>query len=404
MNGNVIDDQKKIAEEVLGFFYPLFNGHHSANGVNTGTPFVQDLTHLQEFLKPLSKLDDTTRDSIEKPFEMDELEEAIKDTKPHKSPGLDGIPYEWYKKCFPYISEELLSTLNSILDRIKLTKSQEDGATRLLSKVDGIPQVDELRPITLLNSDYKLLTKILVNRILPLLPLLIKSGQLASVDGKQILFGVANIISAIEYVNQKKIGAALVSLDQWKAYDRTFIPFLLQVLAAMNFGPKFIAWIEMLHRNISTKFILNVLTDPIALTFSLRQGDPIAMIGYILYIEPLLMMIKTNIQGLKIANINQIDEDFVDDVNILVESDEDFLKIDQIFSKFEKVSGAILNRSHKSKVMGLGKWEGREDWPLKWLKVVSQMKIFGFIFTPTYSLTIKLNWEDTLEKLFQQDL
>ena len=142
VNGQVIQDKVKIAEEVLGFFYPLFNGHHSANGVNTGTPFKQDFSYLQEFLIPLSKLDNATRESLEEPFVMDELEEAIKDSKSTKSPGLDGIPYEWYKKCYADIKEDLLKIFNSILDRLKLTKSQEQGATRLLSKILGIDKYD----------------------------------------------------------------------------------------------------------------------------------------------------------------------------------------------------------------------------------------------------------------------
>ena len=77
--------------------------------------------------------------------------------------------------------------------------------TRLAPKVDGVPSVDELRPITLLNCDYKILTKWLVRRMKPVLPYVIKSGQLCTVGQKNILFGVSNILSSILDVKIKNL-------------------------------------------------------------------------------------------------------------------------------------------------------------------------------------------------------
>ena len=104
------------------------------------------------------------------------------------------------------------------------------GATRLISKVDGVPQVDQLRPITLLNCDYKILSKILVLRMKPVMPSIIKSGQLCTVGKKNIFFGVNNILSSVLYANQKNRNACLISLDFYKAYDRVYLAFLLEVL------------------------------------------------------------------------------------------------------------------------------------------------------------------------------
>ena len=56
--------------------------------------------------------------------------------------------------------------------------------------------------------------------------------------------------------------------------------------------------------------------------------------------------------------------------------------IDKVFQKFEKISGAILNRSEKTKLMGLGRWRDRVEWPLKWIKVETSLKIFGIRFFP----------------------
>ena len=73
-------------------------------------------------------------------------------------------------------------------------------------------------------------------------------------------------------------GACILNLDFFKAYNRVMLGFLLRVMKAMNFGEIFLSWISMLHEGARTRFILGFLTGTIDLTFSIRQGDPLAML------------------------------------------------------------------------------------------------------------------------------
>ena len=70
------------------------------------------------------------------------------------------------------------------------------------------------------------------------------------------------------------------------------------------------------------------------------------------------------------------------------------MKIIKNFVKFENVSGAILSRSWKSKVMGSGPWKDRNVWPLQWLQTKSELKFFGFQVTPTYKQTLERSWAE----------
>ena len=92
-------------------------------------------------------------------------------------------------------------------------------------------------------------------------------------------------MSTIEYINHKGINAALLSFDMDKAFDRCYIPYVSRILKPMNFSDKFIEIIKDMHSSITTRFILSKLTNPIKLTFSIRQGDAIAMFLYIVYME-----------------------------------------------------------------------------------------------------------------------
>ena len=129
----------------------------------------------------------------------------------------------FFKAVWSVISVDFKKILQCELDRGQIIESNTFGATRLIPKVKCVPKVDELRPITLLNSDYKILSKILVQRIKPCLPSVIRSSQLCTVGNRNILFGINNILSSVLYTKAKKQKACLLSLDFFKAYDRVLV-------------------------------------------------------------------------------------------------------------------------------------------------------------------------------------
>ena len=405
INGKIEENVDVIEEEVIGFFNALFNGHHDSSLVDTGVPFNPDYVGLQQFLSGLGSLPDDVKNTMEEQLTLEELEYVVFHSKNNKSPGLDGISYEFFKFSWDLIQQDLLKVFQCQLDRKRIVASNREGVTRLCPKTSSVPAVNELRPITLLNSDYKLLSKVLVKRLRPNLPYVITSGQLCTVGKKNILYGISNILSTIHNVKLRKSQACIISLDFFKAYDRVFLDFLLKVMAQMNFGSCFISWIEMLHHGAKTRFILNFLTSAIEVKFSIRQGDPIAMILYIIYIEPLLNVLEKKLVGFKVFNVVQrqffVDEKieaYCDDVNVVTDDLMDFDRLSDTVIKFESYSGAILSRNNKCKVMGLGKWSTKSDWPVPWLDSASVIKIFGIFISNNYSEIVRVNWEYRLEK------
>ena len=413
IDGVEVENRAQVEEEAVQFFMKLFQGHHGKNGVDTGKQFIPDFTHLQEFLSDLGSLDDATRDKMEKEVSLEEVQQVVKDAQCNKAPGLDGLTYEFYKKTLDTIGPTLRRVFWCQMEKERLIQSDTVGATRLASKLQDatqVPKISDMRPITLLNNDYKLMSGIFGNRMNPAMRQVIKSGQLCQVEGKNILNGAHNIMSTIQYIGLKEKSAAILSLDLFKAYDRVNLQYLFKVMAAMNFGPRFIRWVEMLHKGAKTHLLMNFMTCPIDVTFSVRQGDPISQLLFIIYMEPLLVRIGKMIQGVSFIGTTQRfniyrgwdptdrkvfeekDEDYVDDMEILLEKESDMLVVDELMDKFEGMSGAILNRSSKSKIMGLGGWEGRTRWPLPWLKTETKLEIFGVTMCPDYDHIIKENW------------
>ena len=241
------------------------------------------------------------------------------------------------------------------------------------SKVEGVPDVTKLRPITLLCWHYRIMSKTFNTRLNPVMEEVIESNQLATGErDKNILTGAYEIISTVDYVNKNRKQAFIASYDMVKAYDRASVRFLLLVMERMGFPEVFRKWVSMLHHEATTCVVLpNGMSRTIKVTFSFRQGDNIAMNLYTLQQEPFLRLLRRTLVGLNITNFKQIHKSYCDDAQILSEDIGDLIKFDTVMQMFKKTSGAILSRNKKSKVMGLEQWKDKLDWPeqVKWMKV-----------------------------------
>ena len=137
----------------MDYFGALFNGHHDRNGVDTGQPFQPDYSGLPDFLADLGCLKQESQERLVRKLSYDEITHIVmKECDHNKSPGLDGLPYELYQVTWKIIGEDFVQVLQVQLDRINLIESDKHGATRVCSKVNGVPDISELCPITLLNG------------------------------------------------------------------------------------------------------------------------------------------------------------------------------------------------------------------------------------------------------------
>jgi hypothetical protein len=169
--GANITDEAWVEAKVLSFYSAIFQGRHAAaadasDPVDSGVPFSPDPTTFPCFLDGLPHLSPAQHDSLEVPFSLPELAAAVQEAAPDKSPGLDGLSYEFYRTTLPLVCPPLLTALSAMLSDGLLTLSLRRGIVSLFPKVSSVPTATQLRPITLLAVDYKLLTKMLVARLL----------------------------------------------------------------------------------------------------------------------------------------------------------------------------------------------------------------------------------------------
>ena len=152
----------------------------------------------------------------------------------------------------------------------------------------GRGDLDDYRPITLLNTELKILAQVLANRLQLVISDLIGPEQNYAVKGRSIwddLHLVRQILEGIKDDTE----AALINLDQSKAFDRVDHRFLAGFLETAGFQPEFHKWISILYHSPQVVVQVNGrCSGAFAIERSVWQGCPLSPLLYVLALEPLL--------------------------------------------------------------------------------------------------------------------
>ena len=137
---------------------------------------------------------------------------------------------------------------------------------RLIYKKDDRCLAKNWRPISLLNCDYKLTSKIITDHLKQVMHSIVYSDQTCSVVGRSIFSNLHLIRDNLDMINKTDETGILVTLDQMKAFDRVDHEFLMRVLTKFGFGPSFCRWVSTFLSNVFSRIICNgKLSTPVFL-------------------------------------------------------------------------------------------------------------------------------------------
>ena len=143
---------------------------------------------------------------------------------------------------------------------------------RLIHKKDDRNLAKNWRPISLLNTDYKLASKVITERLKTVMSSIVNRDQTCSVPGRSIFSNLQLVRIVLDMINKTNESGILVTLDQEKAFDRVNHEFLMRVLSKFGFGPVFCGWVSLFYNNVFSRVICNgKLTDPIYLGRGVRH-------------------------------------------------------------------------------------------------------------------------------------
>jgi ribonuclease HI/exonuclease III len=321
-----------------------------------------------------------------RPLEADELQEGIKQkdveealgrAKNGSAPGLDGCPSELWKtlrKRYEIATKtqkqsfNIMKTLTIVFQDIQThgidprTNFAEGWMCPIYKKKDR-SDIGNYRPITLLNTDYKLLTKTLAIQLAKKIDPLIHKDQAGFIPGRSIFDHIRLTKVMTKYAEMTKENGAVIALDQEKAYDKITHQYLWNTLDAFNLPPLFRNTIKSLYENAKTVVVINGKTsDPYRVTRGVRQGDPLSCFLFDLAIEPMACMIRNNpaLTGFDIPNATSplIINLFADDTVVYLRERDSFEELQNTLDAWCKSSGAKFNKE-KTEILPIGTEEYR---------------------------------------------
>jgi hypothetical protein len=376
-----INTQAALEEHILKFYQQLYQRDDQVEG-NTAAredcfQFVRQTVtdeHNMELMKPLTQ---------------EEVTEAMKQLPNGKAPRIDAIPAEFYQELWEDLDSDIFNFVSESINQAHISDDLNISKIALLPKSEDRSRIQNFRPISLLNTLYKVIAKVYANRMKPLLHHWILPSQTGFVPNRCILDNIYLAFESIEWSLENNQDLSMLLLDFEKAYDRVSWAFLQNTMIRMGFTEIWVERVMSLNLNASAAIIVNgEQSQTFKLQRSVRQGCPLAPYLFLLTVDVLGQMLQhpgNNVKGLRLPDNSVItNQMFADDTLLLLDGTPDNLdRAIEVINRFGAASGAKLNL-HKSIGVWVAHtprpWNWGEEEGLKWLQPGEVTKYLGYPF------------------------
>ncbi|XP_074342398.1 uncharacterized protein LOC141679917 [Apium graveolens] len=294
------------------------------------------------------------------PIDPSEVNIALFNMHPDKSPGPDGMSPGFYQKYWSIVGGDLIQLVQQFFLAEKFDRYITDTNIVLIPKKQDPSNMTELRPISLCNVSYKIASKVMANRVKKVLDGVISETQSAFIPGRLISDNNMIAYEVMHYMKRKvsgKAGWMALKLDMSKAYDRVEWNFLRAMLVKLGFDGKMVNL--LLECVTSARYRINHAGKEFGLIEpgrGIRQGDPLSSYIFLICMEGLTALIQENermknIKGIKVArgapSLSHMF--FADDSYIYCQASREVAtKVINMLQVYEKASGQKLNATKSS--------------------------------------------------------
>lgn len=261
------------------------------------TMFTAEGTEMELVLAEVKRsLTEAQNEVLTAPVNGEEVHTALFSMNPDKAPGPDGFTPAFYQKCWSVVGEDVIAAVQQVWQTETIPEKVNDTVLVLIPKKTNPVVMGDLRPIALCNVLYKIITKVITNRLKVVLPQVISENQSAFLPGRLISDNVMISFEVLHYLKRKtqgKKGYMALKLDLSKAYDRIEWMFLRAMMEKMGFCDK---WVRVVMSCVqSPRFAIRVTGetfDDIVPSRGIRQGDPLSPYLFLLCAEGLSAIIR----------------------------------------------------------------------------------------------------------------
>lgn len=219
----------QITEEFRQFYSRLYNLPQATSSINEIENYIMS--------SQMTSLPQEIRDDLESPITLTELQTAIKTMKPGKAPGPNGYTLQYYKTLFPTLGPRMVTLFNKIGEGKAFARETLGAHISVIHKEGKDPAAcGSYRPISLLNLDLKLFTKILATRLVHHLQQLIHVDQIGFIPSREAKDGTIKVLNLIHITRSRGIPCVFLNTDAEKAFDRVSWQYMFAVLRHIGLG------------------------------------------------------------------------------------------------------------------------------------------------------------------------
>ena len=357
-NGQSSSETKDILKECKVYFSAMYRANQDREDSS-----AKD-NRTNNFLSLVNQIDDMQKATCDVTFTEDEIRTALFRMKNGSSPGPSGYTAEFFKCFWQELKTMVMEAINEIFMTGKMKSSLKESITVLLPKKGKDKrEIENLRPISLLEVIYKIITKALSLRLEKVLPRCINENQTGFIKGRLMSENIRLILDLMEICNKEGRSGMILMCDFQKAYDSIEWHYLKNVIEKFGFGPYFKRWINILYDKeeasiSSSRVSINGhLSQPFEVYRGLRQGDPLSCGLFLLCLEPLLEKIRRSpaVNGLTINGKEIKLSAYADDLTLILDGTENSLReCISVIDDFGRISGMSLNK-YKTRPVWIGK-------------------------------------------------
>jgi hypothetical protein len=241
----------------------------------------------------MKRLDDDERELLTSPFSMEEIKDVVFSLKHNSAPGPDGFPSEFFQDFWDTIKSDLFNLFKSFHDGSLNIERLNFGIVILIPKIPDATDIKAFRPVCLLNVCYKIITKVLTNRLARCITSVISELQYGFIKGRYIMDGVLSLHEIIHEVKRKKQNGVIFKVDFEKAYDKVNRNFLHNMMIRKGFGDKWSDWVLKTVKGGKVAIRTNDVVGPYFKTHKgVCQGDPFSPLLFNIAADGLACMIQ----------------------------------------------------------------------------------------------------------------
>ena len=395
-HGHNVYKSNEILEESTKFYQKLY----SKSDINS--------RNVDEYLAStpnIRRLNDDESNLCEGKLGEEECEKALLTMSLNKSPGLDGLTVEFYRTFWNDIKQLVVDSFNEASANGDLAESHKQSVMTLIFKKGERDDLKNYRPISLSNTDYKLLACALAQRLQKVISKLISPEQTAYIKQRYIGNNIRLLLDLIEYAKKTNKPGILLFLDFQKAFDTLNWDFIQKCMIKMGFKSDFCDWIKVIYKNPKAFVKINgYLSQTIYISRGIRQGCPLSALLFIICTEVLAQAIKNNeqIHGLEFTVNGKTYEikssQYADDTCIFLQGANQIRPCLSTVQSFSTVSGLKLNLA-KTEGLCIGSLHGTilNIEGIKW--PTTPIRYLGIYIGIDKRECEKRNWCDKLEKI-----